>query len=128
MSARSFEVALNRFVKETVPEKHSQLVRAVSLQVLNGVVLKSPVDTGRMRGNWIVSVNAESRATSANTDKSGQETINSGLAVIGGAPAFARIVVQNNLPYAGRLEDGHSRQAPQGMVRLTVAEVEAQFA
>ncbi|NBT33816.1 MAG: hypothetical protein EBT13_18445 [Rhodobacteraceae bacterium] len=37
------------------------------------------------------------------------------------------IYIQNNLPYANRLENGWSGQAPQGMVALTVAEVSAAF-
>ncbi|NTX09022.1 hypothetical protein, partial [Myxococcus sp. CA040A] len=31
------------------------------------------------------------------------------------------VYVTNNLPYARRLEFGHSAQAPRGMVRVTVA-------
>jgi hypothetical protein len=34
--------------------------------------------------------------------------------------------IYNNLPYAIALEYGHSRQAPNGMVRIALAEIEAE--
>ena len=38
------------------------------------------------------------------------------------------IWIQNNAPYGPALEDGHSGQAPSGMVAVTFAELEVMFA
>jgi hypothetical protein len=32
------------------------------------------------------------------------------------------LVIQNNLPYAEKLERGHSKQAPQGMLDISIRE------
>ena len=45
-------------------------------------------------------------------------------AAVEGLPA---IYITNGADYASDLEDGRSRQAPQGMVALTVAEMGAAF-
>jgi hypothetical protein len=37
------------------------------------------------------------------------------------------IWIYNNLPYIERLEFGHSQQAPLGMVRISIAEIETEL-
>jgi hypothetical protein len=37
------------------------------------------------------------------------------------------IFITSNLPYMEALENGHSGQAPNGMVRITVAEIAAEI-
>lgn len=95
---------------------------------LRGVVQKSPVDTGRFRGNWIVSVDSPNLTETQQTDVNGSATINKGMAAI---EAFdinnSRIYIQNNLPYGNRLENGWSKQAPNGMVALTLSEMSAKY-
>jgi len=106
----------------------TEAVAGIGLLVLRGVVLKSPVDTGRFKGNWIVSSGSPSDETTEKTDKAGGVTIEQGAAVLNGYPdTLPPIYVQNNLPYANRLENGHSKQAPNGMAALTVAEITAQL-
>lgn len=131
MRNRSFYQALDDFVEKDVPEAMGLLMRTVCEQIAAGVVLKCPVDTGRARGNWFATVNTTSLAITAATDKGGQETINAIRSVVTSAVAtnpFCAIVIQNNLPYIGVLEEGHSKQAPGGMLGVTMAEVETQFA
>jgi len=127
---RSFEIDLARFAREDVPEALGVLMRAISMQALSGVVLKSPVDTGRFRGNWQTSVGMEIGEAIDREDKGGGSTISEGNARIATVTAnpFNVVHIQNNLAYAGKLEDGWSQQAPAGMVMLTVAEIEGQFA
>ena len=40
---------------------------------------------------------------------------------------FPTITVQNNLPYIDRLENGYSKQAPAGMVSVTLAGLQARY-
>ena len=129
MTAREFEVQLNREFAEKKEELH-EAVTLISLYALNGVVMKSPVDTGRFRGNWNVAIGAPDMTTTENVDPSGGETIQRGGAVIATYSSldnFPPVFLTNNLPYAVRLEDGYSKQAPGGMVGLTVAEINARF-
>lgn len=99
-----------------------QVVRKVAGDVLAKTVLRSPVDTGRFRANWVTTYGNPSYRTTAATDRSGQASILKGQGTIRRTPAGETIYILNSLPYAIPLEYGHSKQAPAGMVRLTVAE------
>lgn len=101
-----------------VEEALTQRVRVIALAMLNEIVLRSPVDTGRFRGNNIVSIGAPVYTTTENLDKSGGETIQRGLSVMSGLEPYTQVFIQNNLPYAQALEDGHSKQAPAGIYRV----------
>lgn len=93
----------------------AQRVRIIAIKMLNEIVLRSPVDTGRFRGNNIVSVGAPVLASTLNLDPSGAATIQAGARALTGLEPFTVVYIQNNLPYAERLEDGHSKQAPGGV-------------
>lgn len=95
------------------------VARKATLDVFTAVVLKSPVDTGRFRANWNVSVGAPDTSTTESTDQArGQVEAAKALTLpLGGVTYIA-----NGLPYARALEYGHSQQAPNGMVRLSAME------
>jgi hypothetical protein len=119
----SFTLDISKFAA-SCGDKANASVRKVCLQVLAGVVLKTPVDTGRARGNWQASVNAPSTVATDDKDKTGVVTISAAKAAVDGAPGNV-FWLANNLPYIERLEYGHSKQSPKGMVRLTIKEVKA---
>lgn len=98
-----------------VEEQLSQRVRVIAMAMLNEIVLRSPVDTGRFRGNNIVSVGAPVYTTTENLDKSGGETIQRGLSAMSGLEPYTQVFIQNNLVYSEALENGHSKQAPGGI-------------
>lgn len=112
-------------------------VQKIAMQVLRGVVMKTPVDTGRARSNWHVSLSAPDLSErEAYAPGSGlglgeggnaAATITAGSATIETAPAYGMIYLSNGLPYIMRLETGWSQQAPAGMVKMTLDEVTAQF-
>lgn len=116
-----FELQIAKFVEKA--QGNIELVlRKVSFQVFSQVVVMSPVDEGRFKSSWLVSVNAVPTGDPGTIDKSG-------------APSFARInaavlqmkagdfiTMTSNLEYSRPLEYGHSKQAPAGMVRLTVSQ------
>lgn len=123
------------------------VLRKLALDCLRGVILKSPVDTGRFRASWRVGVNvidssvaAKGTVASGALETKGQiggakkalkdaraAQLVEANALIEGAQFGDAIFVTNNLPYAQRLEDGWSMQAPTGMVKNTVEEVTAAF-
>ena len=78
---------------------------------------------GRFRGNWQVTFNQPAVGETGVIDKEGGKTKSVGNAVISAYNETAQSIwMTNNVPYATRLEYGHSKQAPNGMVRITAAE------
>jgi hypothetical protein len=106
--------------------------KKVGLDALAGVVKKSPVDTGRFRGNWHLTITPSDTATEF-TDKQSRGSPPGGAATASAVSALSALqpygvaYLQNALPYAERLENGYSKQAPQGMVALTLAELQSQI-
>lgn len=98
-----------------VEEALTQRVRVIALAMLNEIVLRSPVDTGRFRGNNIVSVGAPVYVDPGYQDKNGSETVRRGLSALSGLEPFTQVFLQNSLPYAEAIENGHSKQAPSGV-------------
>lgn len=101
-------------------------IRAVCLAVTKEVVERTPVDTGRLRGNWFATIGAPSAAVTEAVDKSGRATITRAKPAIDKAPG-TQFWLTNNLSYAMRIEfEGWSTiKAPAGMVRITAENVRA---
>lgn len=78
---------------------------------------------GRFRANWQFGAGSADTTTTEDTDASGAATLARLKGAIDGAAIGGMWIVSNSLPYAKRLEYGWSKQAPGGMVRLTVQEL-----
>lgn len=109
---------VQRWSQET-ERKLRDVLQKAALDAFSEVVLMSPVDTGRFRGNWMPSVGTALSGYGDAVDPSGNGVIASAAATVEGADLGDVIWMVNNLPYAKRLEDGWSGQAPGGMVHLT---------
>jgi hypothetical protein len=98
------------------------VVQRVTLDLWNKVVQKTPVDTGRARSGWTVSTGQPSEFAPPE-----------GNAAAPSAPDVSHldgsqvVFIMNNVQYIQALEEGHSQQAPAGMLRLSIAEVEAEI-
>lgn len=121
MANNTFALNISRFVVKAKGNVEL-VIRKVSLDLFTRVVLKSPVDTGRFRGNWQVAIGAIPDGTLELFDKDGTATLSRVQADVLKLKAGDVITLANNLPYSIALEYGHSKQAPQGMVRTTVQE------
>lgn len=135
-----FQGELKAFTVE-IPKLTLALQKKIALDLLAKIVLRNPVGNpdlwqnpdsappgyvgGRSRANWQVSVSQSEPGNEPldTTDQSG--TVSRGIAAMAAAQPFSTIWIYNNVPYIVRLEYGWSSQAPQGMVRLSLAEVEA---
>ncbi|OWU80349.1 hypothetical protein ATO5_02655 [Loktanella sp. 22II-4b] len=120
---------MDREWAEKVDDLH-EFVSLVGLTALRALVQKSPVDTGRFKGNWQLSIGTPEAGQLETTDPSGGATLAKGstaIAPYAGLKNFPPVWIVNNLPYSERLEDGYSKQAPGGMVGLTVAELQTMF-
>lgn len=98
------------------------VVRKIALEMFSRVIQKSPVDTGRFKGNWQVAIGSIPEGTLQLDDKAGTAAMAKVTAAALQLEAGQVIYLVNNLEYAQALEYGHSKQAPAGMVRLTIAE------
>ena len=116
----SFALQLAEFAEQAKDAVDASL-REIIIEIGNSLIRMSPVDTGRFRGNWQMSIDAPPAGTLSTLDPTGADTKAriEGDAILFRAGTTAFIV--NNLPYAIPLEYGHSDQAPGGMVRITQA-------
>jgi hypothetical protein len=117
----SFEDQLRAFQVKT-ERKLTQVGRKVALELFRRVIYKTPVDSGRARANWQVTIGAQASGTVEFDDTNGGATMSRATAASAGFKAGDTIYLTNNLPYIRRLEEGYSQQAPAGMVALTVQE------
>ncbi|WP_327858641.1 hypothetical protein [Acinetobacter guillouiae] len=106
----------------------SELQRKITAAMLQGVVLKSPVDTGTFRGNHRVSIGSVDYTKDfQKIDKSGTTAIADGMAKVLSIQIGMRVFISNNLPYAVALENGHSGQAPLGIYSITFQSVTSRY-
>ena len=122
----TFTLDLQKF-EDAIPLDIATFMQKTVFTIYNGVTLKSPVDTGRFKGNWNVSLGAPNystikTATSTPLGASASKSIVSELLKIDGTKP---VYISNGLPYAARLESGYSTQAPFGMVDITLTEYKA---
>lgn len=75
---------------------------------------------GRFRGNWHISLDTVESVIHDEPDPTGNETLATMVAAMTDFKAGQIAYIVNNLPYAVPLEYGHSTQAPNGMVRVTL--------
>jgi len=103
---------------KVVEREQNKRLRAAALQAFQGVIERSPVDTGAFRGNNRLTVG--SRDDGFNLEATGLYNQQQAQARIAATrEPFTVIYVQNNLPYASELENGSSTQAPQGVYAVT---------
>ncbi|MFZ5669125.1 MAG: HK97 gp10 family phage protein [Pseudomonadota bacterium] len=119
-----FKMALSQFAAKA-GERADEVVRGVTLELASRIIVRSPVDTGRFRANWRLGVGGPVSGTLETTDKDGQGALSGVAAALPQRAAGTVLYLTNNLPYAWRLENGWSGQAPIGMVAITALEFNA---
>jgi len=121
------------------------VVKKVTVEAFKSITELTPVDTGRARASWDVALGVPSDFLPPDIDPakrgarkkkkkpSGMESSMSAVAnaqegkaydVVARIDATQPVFITSNLPYIEALEEGHSKQAPAGMVRLTLAALE----
>lgn len=103
-------------------DKADLVVRKTALELQKSMIQMSPVDTGRFKGNWQCGIGA---INATNTDAANSDALGRTGAVLEGWKAGQTIWLTNSMVYANRLEYGWSKQAPGGVVRLTVQDFSA---
>lgn len=129
----SFSIDLQAFAQKA-GARADLVVKRVVAGMAESVIEMSPVGDGvywrrpppkgyvggRFRGNWDYGFNAAPKQQFDVVDKTGAMSMGRVLMGLSAAPTAGIHYIANNLPYAERLENGWSRQAPVGMVGVTV--------
>ena len=116
-----FEADLQAFAR-AVGQSLDKTVRAITIEWFSSTVLSTPVDTGRLRGNWQLTIGAPASSISATLDPTGSITQGNIVRGVGGMGKVTYLT--NNLDYASKIEYGGSRtKAPRGMVRINFARI-----
>ena len=104
--------------REAFREWSAKLIRKSGEMLYGAVFERTPVDTGRAKANWNCSINSPDLtfSESANLDP-GKASV-----AFAGAKAGDTLYITNAAPYILELENGHSSQAPDGMVRQALRE------
>lgn len=139
---REFNRWIVRATQDLVPEQAALFQKRVAFEVFRRVILKSPVGNpslwanpgaappgyvgGRFRANWQIDTRLNDDSTE-DVDPGGGATIAAGLSNIETQriQPYGTIWIFNNVPYARRLEEGWSSQAPSGVVGVTLTEIAA---
>ncbi|WP_338801738.1 hypothetical protein V9L13_05240 [Pseudomonas sp. RSB 5.4] len=88
---------------------------------VNGLVAGKDYVGGRFRGNWQFSIGTPAEGELDQVDPAGGVTLAKLRLQVEQLTIGQTAYIVNNLPYAVPLEYGHSKQAPGGMVRITLA-------
>lgn len=132
----SFSLDLSKFANLT-EDKMEKVVIKSFIGLSTDIIKGTPIDEGRLRGNWFPAVNKFDNSTTENKDKSGSKTIANVARESNKFKVGDTLTLSNNLPYARVVEfglfadvvgyadgpktiNGFSTQAPQGMVRINV--------
>lgn len=119
MSNAAFKRNFAKLLK-AAGDKAEMLVRHTALQLQSSMVEMSPVDTGRFKGNWQCGVGSANLSASDPPSSDGSTAVGRTQRALEDWKVGQTIYLTNSLPYARPLEYGWSKQAPSGMVRLTV--------
>lgn len=99
---------LDDFIEEEVME--------LALDIYSQAIKMSPVDTGTFKGSWRVSPNQIDSSTGRNVESpQSVRTRISGSYKIG-----QDLWVSNSVEYANALENGHSKKAPNGILKNAI--------
>ena len=119
-NALEFAMALDkaRLQKE---DDIAEKVQEIAMDAFGMIIKRTPVDTGRLRSNWIAS------NTTPNTAKF-EQVVNPQTRIDNAATVISQydpkndksIIIQNNMEYAKFIEFGTSRMAAQPMIAPTM--------
>lgn len=138
---QEFEADIGAFAK-LLELRVDTVLQRLALDIMGRIILRTPVDTGRARSSWDLSIGVPSeyvppeRNVSLSKIAPQSFTLSAGaggavdtkaLATAQGITAKQPVFIVSNLDYIEALENGHSKQAPVGMVVISLAEVEAEI-
>ena len=107
-----------------------KIIRKACIDLYRRIAERTPVDTGRAKANWAIST-VQAEPDRNDPDGYSFNEINSIIASEVSGFSFELsdgvVWINNNLEYIESLENGTSKQAPAGMVMVSLAEFETHF-
>lgn len=129
VTERKFLKTVKTFT-EIVQLRSDVVLRKLAFDAFDGLLRRSPVDTGRFRASWRVGLGEADTSVEPKTFKAAMAK---GSAATGNETSqqqktqdakFGQTIhLSNSLPYAQPLEDGKSKQASMGILAPTFAEL-----
>ena len=116
-----FEDVINRWVEE-VEDDVKSILQTITFKIGSEVVRLSPVDTGRFKGNWQLTIGSPATSSLLRYDESGGITLSDMSRVVRTLSPGQVAYIQNTVAYGYDLEHGSSKQAPYGIVNVTTSE------
>lgn len=114
MAKQNFRKQLNSAFINKVIKPLELKVKKTALVIDNVLVKTTPVDTGRARSNWLVSLNAPK------IEIVEPGILNDTTSILHKYSIDDKVYITNNVPYIRRLNDGYSVQAPAGFVEMAI--------
>lgn len=151
-NAAQFKLELDEFVEEEVEGRALKLQRDVMLDLLQKLVINTPVGDrrqwklnierkerglpgllprgyvgGHAKKNWQVTINRPPTNEIEGEDRSGRSALDNGKRVINNIKEPVLAYISNRVPYIQRLEEGWSKQQPRGFVRQQIRRVSQKY-
>ena len=118
----SFNSQIDKFIKKS-KRNPDQVVKAAFVELSNRIIMRTPIKSGRARGNWFAAVGSPDFSTSNSTGAAASMARVTSAVSAGLSGRDFTLYLTNSLPYVYGLEYyGRSAQAPEGMVRVSVNE------
>ncbi len=112
--------ASEKKIKGDFKKFHQQVIA----ELFKRIVLRTPVDTGRARGNWQIELGGPAQGTLDVEDKDGGPTILKEIVKLSDIPPFSLVHISNNLEYISYLEyEKRSPQHPEGFLEISLTEM-----
>ena len=107
--------------KKILDKSISDYLKKISSTLLRGFVLRTPVDTGTLRGGWVVGVNSPN-TSDGSPSTSPTPPIQLGMGMMRTATkAEHKIYISNNINYIMAIENGHGlNNTPGGIIQATL--------
>lgn len=119
----SFALDISKFVKKA-PESVDNIIKKVCFDLYQHFIDRTPYDTGRARGGWAIGVNERRVAPKGRCADVGS-MFGEAKSILAKVKGDCVVYMVNNVEYIILLEEGHSKQAPSGFVRITLMEFQS---
>ena len=120
-NVKSFNTALTAATKK-IDGDIQKFIKQVCIETFKRFIMRTPVDTGRARGNWQIEINRTASGTVK--EDMWDQVFEKGVAKLAAIPPFSVIHITNNVEYVYYLEyERPSPQHPEGMVEITLQEM-----
>lgn len=109
-------------IEKVMLGRTEQLMKMASIEFFRQVIIATPVDTGRARFGWYITVNTPSEEV----PPMGQYSIPNveSHSKVGTFTVKDRLFITNNVPYITKLNAGSSKQAPAKFVEKAAERVQ----